>query len=110
MWAILAPPKPLNPFQSRLSVCAIFRKVPNFFKTLRARSRALVPRVPVRRRIARSSELLKAPAPFLSNFSRGRSSSGQLLIPDTFFFFTITLSLPNARPYRGQHVLINPVL
>src|SRR3989339_2138900 len=92
MWAILAPPKPLRSFQSRESVCAILRNVPNFLRILRARSRALVPVVPVRKRIARSSELLKAPAPFLSNFSRGRSSYGQLLMPDIFLDLTITFS------------------
>jgi hypothetical protein len=56
----------------------------------------VVPFVPVRRRIAKSSELLKAPAPFLSSFSRGLSSTGQLLIPvDRFAFFKMS-RYPNA--------------
>jgi hypothetical protein len=48
---------------------------------------ALEPLVPVRKRIARSSELLSAFAPFLSNFSLGLSSSGQ-------FFMLVTLLPP----------------
>jgi hypothetical protein len=43
---------------------------------------ALMPFTPVRKRIARSSELLSAAAPFLRSFSLGLSSRGQLLIPD----------------------------
>src|SRR4030042_6965237 len=95
MCAILALPNPLNSFQSRMSVCAMFRKVPNFFMTLRARSIALVPLVPMRKRIARSSELLSAFAPFFKSFSLGLSSSGQLLIPVNLFLPDIILYIPN---------------
>src|SRR3989304_5832039 len=72
---------------SPVSVCAIFRKVPNFFITLLARSMALEPLVPVRKRIARSSELLRAFGPFLTNFSLGLSSIGQ-------FFMLLSLISP----------------
>lgn len=34
----------------------------------------------------------KAPAPFLSNFSLGLSSSGQLLMPEDFSVFAILIS------------------
>jgi hypothetical protein len=57
---------------------------------------ALTPITPVRRRIARSSELLSAPAPFLSSFSLGRSSCGQLLIPVFLLLSVIVFLFPSA--------------
>ncbi len=101
MWAILAPPKPLNSFQSRVSVWAIPLKEENLLRILRESSTALVPLVPVRKRIAKSSELLKAPAPFLSNFSLGLSSKGQLLIPFDFMFFVTFYTTSQCPPLSG---------
>ncbi|MEI6608957.1 MAG: hypothetical protein WCO53_04340 [Deltaproteobacteria bacterium] len=58
---------------------------------------ALFPFTPVRSRIAKSSEGLSAPAPFFSNFSLGRSSSGQLLIPIDLVFSVTSFYTPT--PY-----------
>src|SRR5699024_8548553 len=46
----------------------------------RARSTALRPATPTRRKIASSSASVRVPAPCVSNFSRGRFSAGQSVI------------------------------
>ena len=53
------------------------RKPPLPTNCRRARSTAVTPCWPVRRKIANNSASLSAPAPRASNFSRGRSSVGQ---------------------------------
>src|SRR5579859_6445988 len=53
---------------------------PNFANSARARSTALFPFVPVRRKMASSSASDRLAGPFANNFSRGLSSSGQSLI------------------------------
>src|SRR3989338_2885027 len=71
----------------------MFRKVPNLSIIFRARSIALWPFTPVRNRIAKSSELLNELSPFLSNFSRGRSSLGHDLIQFNLIFSVNIISL-----------------
>jgi len=75
--ANLASPRPC-PWQNwLLSALSSAPKLPNSCSSWRARSTADKPLTPVRRNMASNSASLSAPAPRVSSFSRGRSSTGQ---------------------------------
>src|SRR3954468_21753469 len=74
----------------------------------RARSTALFPRTPVRRRTATSSASVRAAAPLASNRSRGRSSAAQLEMPMVGVSrrILIPLTAPSPMALTGSKILL----
>src|SRR5690606_12445675 len=81
MLMALASPIPLNLHKSfTVSLESVFQLLPTELRILLASSTADSFREPLPMMMARSSESDKARCPFISSFSRGRSSSAQFLI------------------------------
>ena len=79
-WANLAWPKPFVWQKSCSDAPNKPRNPPNFVREFLAKSIALQPLIPVRRKIAKSSESDKVSAPWARSFSLGRSCLGQSVI------------------------------